>query len=179
MYGPIGRHVPLRQEPPQGISAAVLVPIGTGPEGDRLLLTKRSAHLESHRSQISFPGGKRSVGDPDLIATALREADEEVGLRPHDIEILGVLDDVVTPTGFTITPVVGRYLLPYAYRPNPGEIDRLLTYPLAELLVPDAIALTPAPFGLGHLTPSFTVEGELVWGATARITQQLVGLLSP
>jgi 8-oxo-dGTP pyrophosphatase MutT (NUDIX family) len=179
LFDRLQHHVARRQDPPHGIASAVLVPIGVGSGGDRLLFTKRSAYPGVHGGQVSFPGGKRSPGDVDLIATALREASEEIGLAPQDVEVLGTLDDVVTPTGFTITPVVGRFPWPYPFRPDPREIDRIVSCPLADLLVPGAIAMARAPIARAHLTPTFTVEGEVVWGATARVTQLLIDLIGP
>lgn len=180
MYDKLLGYLPRQAHAPGTTSSAVLVPILAGPGGDRLLFTKRTQHLNSHKGQVCFPGGKRSPEDPDLIATALREAEEEVGIRPRDVEILGVLDDVSTITGFTITPVVGRLRLPYPFRPNPEEIDRILEITLAELLDPEAIALEERVTPGGQLLNiySFWVDGDLVWGATARITKHLVDLLT-
>lgn len=180
MYDRIQHYLPRQAHAPGTTASAVLVPILSGPEGDRLLFTKRTQHLNSHKGQVCFPGGKRSPEDPDLIATALREAEEEVGIRPEDVEILGVLDDVATLTGFTITPVVGRLRSPYPFQPSPDEIDRILEVPLADLLEPEAIALEKriTPGGQVLNIYSFWAEGDLVWGATARITKHLVDLLN-
>lgn len=180
MYGRLQSYLPRQGLLPGTTASAVLVPILAGPGGDRLLYTKRTQHLNSHKGQVSFPGGKRSPEDPDLVATALREAEEEVGIRPEDVEILGLLDDVATLTGFTITPVVGRVAMPYPFRPNPEEIDRLIVVPLVELLMPEAIGLEErlAPDDRVLNLYSFWAEGELVWGATARITKHLVDLLT-
>jgi len=180
LYDQLQGYLPRQAHWPGTTSSAVLVPILAGPGGDRLLLTKRTQHLNSHKGQVCFPGGKRSPEDADLLATALREAEEEVGIRPQDVEILGVLDDVLTVTGYTITPVVGRLCLPYAFRPNPEEIDRILEIALADLLDPAAIVLEErrAPGGQLLNIYSFWAEGEIVWGATARITKHLVDLLT-
>lgn len=180
MYDRLLGYLPRRAHAPGTTSSAVLVPILSGQGGDRLLLTKRTEHLNSHKGQVCFPGGKRSPEDPDLLVTALREAEEEVGIRPEDVEILGVLDDVATVTGYTITPVVGRLCMPYPFRPNPEEIDRLLEITLADLLDPTAIALEERRLPGGQILNiySFRAEGEIVWGATARITKRLVDLLA-
>lgn len=180
MYDRLFHYLPRQGHAPGTTASAVLVPILSGPLGDRLLFTKRTQHLNSHKGQVCFPGGKRSPEDHDLMATALREAHEEVGIRPEDVEILGTLDDVATLTGFTITPVVGRLQVPYPFRPNPEEIERLIEVPLAELLVPEAIALEERITPGGQLLNiySFWAEGDLVWGATARITKRLVDLLT-
>ncbi|HEY9857709.1 MAG TPA: CoA pyrophosphatase [Stenomitos sp.] len=180
MYDRLLHYLPRQGHAPGSTASAVLVPILSGADGDRLLFTKRTQTLNSHKGQVCFPGGKRSPEDPDLVATALREAEEEVGIRPEDVEILGVLDDVVTITGFTITPVVGRLAMPYPFKANPDEIDRLIELPLAELLVPRAISLEEriTPGGQVLNIYSFWAEGDLVWGATARITKRLVDLLT-
>ncbi len=180
MYDRLIQYRPRPAHAPGSTASAVLVPILSGDGEDRLLFTKRTQTLNSHKGQVCFPGGKRSPEDPDLVATALREAEEEVGIRPADVELLGVLDDVATLTGFTITPVVGRIRAPYPFRPNPAEIDRLLEVPLAELLVPEAIALEEriTPGGQVLNIYSFWAEGDLVWGATARITKRFVDLLT-
>lgn len=161
--------------------SAVLVPIQVADAGLSLLYTKRSEALNHHRGQISFPGGKWSPGDETLCATALREAQEEIGLDPRDIELLGELDEVWTPTGFTIRPYVGLVRAPYPYHVNPAEIDRLIEVPWDALPQrPDAFGcqvrvVEGAPLEICH----FTVNDDLIWGATARITRNLMALLTP
>lgn len=173
------RHVPRPAQAAGCVRAAVLVPVLGGSEGDSLLYTKRSDRLETHRGQISFPGGKWSKADADLVGTALRESWEEVGIVPQHVQILGQLDEIVTVTGFVITPVVGYLPAPYPLQPNPAEIARLLEVPLADLLRLQAFRLEvrEAPDGRKMSLYSFESQGELIWGATARITKQLIDLL--
>lgn len=160
--------------------SAVLVPVQVADAGLSLLYTKRSESLNQHRGQISFPGGKWSPEDASLRATALREAQEEIGLDPGDIEVLGELDEVWTPTGFTIRPYVGLIRAPYPYRVNPAEIDRLIEVPW------DALPQRPEAFGCQVKIVQgepleichFTVNADLIWGATARITRNLMAVLS-
>ena len=88
--------------------------------------------MKDHRGQIAFPGGVKDAGDPNLLATALRETQEEIGLEPEAVEVLGALPPVATITGYHITPFVGLIPHPYDFRPNPLEVKRLLLLPLAD-----------------------------------------------
>lgn len=169
----------IRANRPDLTPSAVLVPIQVAPGGLSLLYTKRSEALSHHRGQISFPGGKWSQEDASLRATALREAQEEIGLDPRDIELLGELDEVWTPTGFTIRPYVGLVRAPYPYHVNPAEIDRLIEVPWEKLPQVDAFGcevrlVNGEPLEICH----FTVNEDLIWGATARITRNLMALLA-
>lgn len=180
MHEALKRHVPRLAPTEKHVRAAVLIPLLAASDGERLLYTKRSDHVAAHRGQISFPGGKWSEEDADLQVTALRESWEEVGIAPQDVEILGQLDDVVTLTGFVITPFVGRLPTPYPLRPNPGEIARLIEVPIADLLRPQAFHLESrrAPDGRTVSLYSFETQGDLIWGATARITKQFIDILA-
>jgi len=123
--------------PPGGlISAAVLVPLVEGPDGYDVVLTQRAAHLSKHAGQISFPGGRTEPEDPDPIATALREAQEEIALPCDAVEILGMLDSYVTGTGFLVVPVVGIISRPVRFVPDPFEVASILTPPLDFLTDP-------------------------------------------
>lgn len=168
-----------RTDRPGLVPSAVLVPILVGADGISVLFTKRSEALNHHRGQISFPGGKWSADDPTLLDTALREADEEVGLDPRDVEVLGELDEVWTPTGFTIQPYVGLVRAPYAFRVNPDEIDRLIVVPWDRIPVAGAFDcdlkwINGEPLEICR----FVVDDDVIWGATARITRNLMALLS-
>src|SRR5262245_59000453 len=120
--------------------AAVLVPL-LAMDGDlHLLYTRRAATLPHHQGQVAFPGGTVDAErDPDAVATALREAHEEIGLRPDDVRVLGPLDDIETMTSrFVIEPIGGLTPHPYAWTPSPREVDHIFTVRLADLLAPDA-----------------------------------------
>lgn len=171
----LGEHVGVRTERPGLVPSAVLVPIQVSLGGISVLYTKRSETLNHHRGQISFPGGKWSPEDRCLRETALREAHEEVGILPDDVEILGELDEVWTPTGFIIRPFVGLLQAPYPYRINPAEIDRLIDIPWEQIPSPEGFAcqtrmVNGEPLDVCH----FHFGNDLIWGATARITRNLM-----
>jgi 8-oxo-dGTP pyrophosphatase MutT (NUDIX family) len=121
-------------------AAAVLIPIVLrGPQGSdpHLLLTQRTSHLSSHAGQIAFPGGKVDEDDSSIEHTALREAEEEVGLMPEFVQILGTLPSYVTGTAFHITPVVGLVSPDHSITPNPHEVDAVFEVPLSFLMNPE------------------------------------------
>ena len=161
--------------------AAVLVPMLSIDDALHLLYTRRSASLPHHQGQVAFPGGTHDPGrDPSVTATALREAHEEIGLRPDDVRVLGTLDDIETMTSrFVITPVVGVVPHPYAWAPCPREVDHIFTVPLAALLAPDAERRETWEFS-GREVPidHFPVSGQVIWGATHRITRNLLDIIA-
>lgn len=160
--------------------AAVLVPLVPVGNEVHVLYTRRSASLPHHQGQVAFPGGTHDAGrDRDVVATALREANEEIGLRPEDVHVLGPLDDIETMTSrFLITPVVGVTPHPYEWTPCPREVDQIFTVPLATLLAPDAQRRETWDFG-GRAVPIdvFPVAGQVIWGATQRITRNLLDIV--
>jgi len=161
--------------------ASVLVPLGWNPEAqrDEILLTKRTTLVESHKGQVSFPGGFREVDDVDLLHTALREAEEEVGIRTVDVEILGRLTPVLTHQEVLIYPWVGWMRFPYSFRVNQVEVEKIL-YLSVEQLLKDGLSQVKAPVGqLLVASQGVFAEGELVWGATARILGELRERLLP
>jgi 8-oxo-dGTP pyrophosphatase MutT (NUDIX family) len=153
-----------------GTASAVLVPLfaHSSDEEARLWLVRRAATLRKHGGQIAFPGGKRDVSDASGLAAALREAEEEIGLSSSKVDVLGQLDDLVTGTGFTISPFVAWIAAPFTPRPNEAEVARVFDAPLRAFF--ERAGGVP-PFH-GH-----TIEGELVWGATGKILRDLVGVL--
>ncbi len=160
--------------------AAVLVPLLPVAGDMHVLYTRRSASLPHHRGQVAFPGGTYDEGrDRDLVATALREAHEEIGLAPADVRLLGALDDIETMTSrFVITPVVGVAPHPYAWHPREGEVDQIFTVAIDDLLAPGAERREIWDFS-GRDVPidHFPVAGQVIWGATHRITRNLLDLV--
>ena len=154
--------------------AGVLVPIlCNGPEA-RLYLTKRSSALKHHPGQIAFPGGKQDEGDADITATALREASEEIGLDPANVEVLGELPSHETVTGFIVTPVVARIVAPFTPRPEAGEVDEVFTVPLSHVMTPENFLIQSRRWR-GSRRHYFTVPfgPYYIWGATARILRSM------
>jgi 8-oxo-dGTP pyrophosphatase MutT (NUDIX family) len=116
--------------------AAVLLLVVNHPAGQAVVFTRRTAHLSDHAGQISFPGGRCDAEDCTPERTALREAEEEIGLSPERVEVLGRLPDYHTGTGYRVSPVVGWAQGPLAYRPDPHEVEEVFEVPLAFLLDP-------------------------------------------
>jgi 8-oxo-dGTP pyrophosphatase MutT (NUDIX family) len=164
------------------VSAAVLVPFVLGP-GPGVLLTKRTAHLNSHAGQIAFPGGRIDPGDASAEAAALREAHEEVSLDPGLVEVVGRLEDYVTGTGYRVTPVVG--LLPVGVPleglgllPSPDEVELVFELKLSVLL--DRAAPQRKRAMLRGRSREFWVwphAEHYIWGATAAILVNLAARL--
>ncbi len=155
--------------------AGVLVPLVLGDDGTELLFTQRTDHVETHKGQISFPGGMADAGDRDIVHTALREAEEELGIGAPLVEVRGLLDDLAVPSGFIITPVVGilRGLPPLT--PNPREVAEAFTVPLEFFCRKES--------GRSELREYRGVMREVwfyqhgkhnIWGATAMIVRQLL-----
>lgn len=154
--------------------AGVLVPVSVASGAARLILTKRSSALKHHPGQIAFPGGKQDDGDADVIAAALREAEEEVGLPRGEVEILGTLPTHETVTGFLVTPVVGWIENVFDVIPEPGEVAEAFRVPLAH--VTDAGQFTvQSRRWRGTRRHYYTVPfgPYYIWGATARILRGL------
>jgi len=156
------------------IAAAVLVGLFDGLDGEaRVWLMRRPDTLRTHSGQVALPGGKRDPGDPDLVSTALREAEEEIGLPPPLVEVLGVADDLVTGTGFVITPVVGWIHGAFEPRPNPTEVSRVFSAPFTIFRERGLLEAIPIPSMRQIMVRVFRVDGEIVWGATAAILSAL------
>jgi 8-oxo-dGTP pyrophosphatase MutT (NUDIX family) len=157
--------------------AAVLVPL----HGDPLtaVFTERRADLRRHAGEISFPGGRQDEPDEDLRTTALREAEEEIGLPPSEVELVGALPPVGTfVTGYRIHPFVGRIRSGHAWTPQETEVAQILEFSLRDLVAGHEMKRLMRK-GVPIKTPTYTVDGHLVWGATARIVQSLLERLHP
>ncbi|PHO05761.1 CoA pyrophosphatase [Rhodobacteraceae bacterium 4F10] len=159
--------------------AGVLVPIEMRNDIPHVILTKRASHLKHHPGQIAFPGGKQDDSDADVIAAALREADEEIGLPRENVEVLGTLPTHETVTSFTMTPVLGRIKHPFTVKPEPGEVDEVFHVPLAHVTDPDLFSVQSRRWR-GHRRSYFTVPfgPYYIWGATARILRGLADRVS-
>lgn len=154
--------------------AGVLVPVMADALGTRVFLTKRSSKLKHHPGQIAFPGGKQDEGDSDVIAAALREAHEEVGLPLADVDVLGVLPPHETVTGFLVTPVVGWINRRFRPIPEPGEVAEVFSVPLAHV-TDTCHYTTQARRWRGIYRRYYTAPygPYYIWGATARILHGL------
>lgn len=157
-------------------NAGVLLPMLATESGYRLVLIRRSANLRKHAGQIAFPGGAWEEGDPDLQATALREAHEEIGLPPDQVRVLGQVDGVWTPTGYTLTPFVGL-IESERFVPCPIEVDEVLVVDLDELVRPEVFREEWWERGGVNYRVVFYELPELtIWGATGRILEAFLTL---
>ena len=157
--------------------AAVLVPL----HGDPLtaVFTERRADLRRHAGEISFPGGRQDEPDEDLRMTALREADEEIGLPASEVELVGALPPVGTfVTGYRIHPFVGRIPPGRVWRLQESEVAQVLEFSLADLVAGHEMKRLVRK-GVPIKTPTYTVDGHLIWGATGRIVESLLERLAP
>ncbi len=168
--------IPSERLPPGGLArAAVLVPIFEKDGEVNVLLTRRPAGMRRHAGQISFPGGRVEEGE-DTLAAALREAHEEVGLAPADVQVVGPLSEtVVLRSAFRLTPWVAAVPYPYAYVAAPDEVASMLVVALAALAAPGAHRVEPGEaWGMPVEVHEFSAGVDVIWGATARILAELV-----
>lgn len=160
--------------------AAVLIPLIPGNGDWDLLLTRRNSDLPHHRGQIAFPGGSVDDGE-DCLMAALREAEEEIGLVPSDVEVLGCQDDIWTPSGFIISPVHGVIPSRADLRANPAEVTRIFRVPLSFFADRENVDIQLFAFeGKEREVYFYRYDGETIWGATALIIRnflRIVGLL--
>jgi 8-oxo-dGTP pyrophosphatase MutT (NUDIX family) len=149
------------------IAAAVLIAIVDRPDPG-LILTLRTDSVRRHAGQVAFPGGRIDPGDDGPIAAALREAEEEIGLPPHEVEVVGTVDRYRTVTGYQITPVVGVVPPDLRFTPQPSEVAAIFEAPLAFLLDERRQQLRTAEWQ-GSARTYFEIEWEdrRIWGATA------------
>ncbi len=179
----LNKRVPKRIEE-QGSSlkrAAVLIPLfKAGPEY-RVLFTKRTDSVDTHKGQISFPGGRVEEEDGSPLETALREADEEIGLSRKDVTVLGQVDDARTlSSNYIVFPFVGLIPYPYEFKMSALEVKALLDVPFEVFLSGDSAGEnTPVVYeGVTYQGLAYRYKDEVIWGATARIMQNLVNLVN-
>ena len=150
-------------------ASAVLMPLFFDQGQYHILFTERSDELVFHKGQVCFPGGTQESSDASLLQTALREAKEEIGLEAKDTEILGELDDITTlVTAYVISPFVAFISYPHSLKTNGKEVKGIFSVPLS-FLMDDA--------NFKQDSYAYEYEGHVIWGATARILRQFVGLL--
>jgi 8-oxo-dGTP pyrophosphatase MutT (NUDIX family) len=157
--------------------AAVLIPLIAANGDWDILLTRRNSGLPHHRGQVAFPGGRVEEGE-DCRQAALREAHEEIGLLPGIAEVLGCHDDIWTPTGFIISPVIGVLSTADGLQPNPAEVARIFSVPLS--FFADARKAQHQRIqheGIEREVFFYHWDGETIWGATALMLRNLLGLL--
>ena len=159
--------------------AAVLVPLVDRPGGLTVLLTQRTAHLNDHAGQISFPGGRVEPEDPSHLAAALREAEEEVGLPPDRVEVIGTLDYYIVRSGYRVTPVVGFVNPPFDVRPDPFEVAEVFEVPLSFVLDTDNHVMeSRTDQGVERTFYVLPYENRYIWGATAGMLVNLTDVLA-
>jgi 8-oxo-dGTP pyrophosphatase MutT (NUDIX family) len=171
----------LRVEPekdfqlPHETSAAVLVLFLPSPENGlgHLLLTKRTSKVESHKGQMSFPGGFREKIDGGWLETALREAQEEVGVSRDQVHVLGCLKPVLTKGAITIIPYVGVLNSPFQLQANPDEVEKIVLLPIERLLEQGLKPVQAREENYTIQSIGISWEGELIWGATAKMLEQI------
>ncbi|MFQ6075275.1 MAG: NUDIX hydrolase [Candidatus Bathyarchaeia archaeon] len=147
--------------------AAVLVPLYEKGGKHYAVFTKRTESLSHHRGQISFPGGAHEEGDEGSVATALREASEEMGIKPEDVRVLGMLDDVVSGvSSYVVTPIVGLIPYPYPFVVNRDEVEDVIEAPLSELSEVE-----------GKYGVEYWYGRHRIWGLTARILKQFLDVI--
>jgi len=155
--------------------AAVLVPVGETLQGDCVTLIERAATLRTHSGEIAFPGGSVASFDKGALAAALRESQEEIGIDPANVQIIGQLDQVPVAARYLVTPFVGILSPPFSARPNEDEVRSVISIPVSALLNPNCFtAELVEAAGKSRVIYHFRYEDLDIWGATARILKQLL-----
>ena len=159
--------------------AAVLIPLYLVGDDLHAVYTKRRDDLSKHAGEISFPGGRPDFPDEDLMVTALRESEEEIGLPREDVEVVGALPPTGTfVTGYRIHPFVGVIKPGHEWTPQPTEVEVVLELSLRDVKAGFEMKRLLKK-GVPIRTPTYTVNGNLIWGATGRITEALLDYLEP
>lgn len=160
------------------VRAAVLVPVYSKHGQHYILFTKRTEKVKEHKGQISFPGGAYQKGDRALVATALRECTEEIGLMPDEVEVLGELDDTVSRTSnYIISPFVAVISWPHQLKVDREEVEEIIEVPIQALLDEARLHQETEIVNGEEVTSYFYhYEGRIIWGATARILNQFLNI---
>jgi 8-oxo-dGTP pyrophosphatase MutT (NUDIX family) len=167
----------MAQEPPLA-RAGVLIPLFCKDDSYHCLFTRRTNRVKRHQGEISFPGGIYDASDADMVATALREAHEEIGLNPQDVELLGALDEIMTMSDIIVSPVVGFIPYPYPFVPSPDEIEEIIILPLAGFLAAGVLSEDYRTYNERTEKVSiYQSGGHVIWGATAKIFRQFLELI--
>ncbi len=157
--------------------AGVLIALTDDSLDPEVILTRRASHLSTHSGEIAFPGGKRDEDDFDLLYTALREAEEEVGLNPAEVEVLGSLGQVMSKHNLRVTPFVGIISGDVELVPNLDELDRVFKVPLSFFIEGQHHHMDAIPFkGKTHFVPAYEYEGNIIWGLTAYMLVELLNV---
>ena len=174
------RATPKTIDNPTLVPAGVLVLLYLKNGEPHLLLNKRSESVESHKGEISFPGGRKDLSDNSLLDTALRETYEEIGVNPEDVRVLGKMDEIDTMTGYRVSPFLATISERYRFIVNRLEVAELIEVPLFGLmkgaLVRDEMRQIEGNWVHKN---NYSYNGHLIWGATARIVNRLLVLLQP
>ena len=165
----LAQHRPRRINQPDLKEAAVLIAI-TAEDQPRLVLTQRSESVSTHRDEVAFPGGKRDPEDSSIVHTALREAEEEIGLQAHQVQVIGELDQVVSRFGFLITPVLAVIPAELEHVANLAELDTIFEVPLEFFGRPPEEFFEKERFRI----PTYDYEGFRIWGITAMIIAEML-----
>jgi 8-oxo-dGTP pyrophosphatase MutT (NUDIX family) len=173
-------HRPGREHLEQVRPAAVLMPLWDDGKRVQVVFTKRTETLPSHAGQISFPGGMVDPEDPDHKTTALRETHEEVGVPPQEVELITRLDQVVTVTGFLVTPYLGLMNPAARFKPNPVEVERVVLVPMARLLEKKNYQTVDMTWeGMPLRQIALYQDQDMIWGATMRILLNFLDAVGP
>jgi 8-oxo-dGTP pyrophosphatase MutT (NUDIX family) len=161
------------------VPAAVLLPVYCKDRDYHVIFIRRTKTVSTHKGEISFPGGRREKGDKSLLDTALRESEEEIGLKPEDVEILGELDDNITTTSnHIISPFVALIPYPYSFKIDNRETEEIIAVPLKALFDKNVMLEKTEYLGAKPIQSySYNYEGKVIFGATARILNHFLGLI--
>ena len=159
--------------------AAVLIAIVTDLEIPAIVLTQRTEHLSSHPGQVAFPGGKEDPGDAGPVHTALRESEEEMGIRPEHVRLIGSISPIyVAPSNYSVLPFVGYSEVAPDYVPDPTEVEEVVELPLEELTRPGcAVSSVWELRGQKMAVPHFQIRGKRIWGASAMMLSEFLCLI--